>query len=70
MSSKEKGLIRGEVYYLDNMKEDWAIFKGYTKQGHLLFTPVEGSNYLVNKEDNTIGFSSILNDRKWEIKKD
>lgn len=70
MSNKKTKLIPGQVYYLDKMKEDWAIFKEYSKEGHLLFTPLEGSSYIVNEENNTIGFSSILNDKKWEIKED
>jgi hypothetical protein len=69
MKHKEKELIAGEVYYLDNVKEDWGVFKEYDDQGNLWFTPLEGSNYVVNQETNTIGFAEIL-DREWLLKED
>jgi hypothetical protein len=69
MKHQEKELVPGQVYYLDNMKEDWAIFKEYDAEKNVFFTPLEGSSYIVNQETNTIGFAEFL-DREWEIKED
>lgn len=69
MKHKEKELIAGEVYYLDRMKEDWAIFKEHDAKGNVFFTPLEGSSYIVNEEDNTIGFAGISG-REWLVKED
>lgn len=69
MKHKEKELVVGQVYYLDKMKEDWGVFKEYDSRGNVFFTPLEGSNYIVNQETNTIGFA-VFRGREWEIKED
>jgi hypothetical protein len=69
MKQQEKELVPGQVYYLDNMKEDWGIFKEYDDKGNLWFTPLKGSNYLVDESRNVIGFAA-LRFRDWEIKED
>lgn len=69
MKHKEKELIAGQVYYLDNVKEDWGIFKEYDAGGNVFFTPLEVSNYIVNQETKTVGFAGISG-REWEIKED
>jgi hypothetical protein len=69
MKHKEEELVPGQVYYLDDMKEDLAIFKEYDAEKNAFFTPLEGSSYIVDEVSNTIGFAGILG-REWEIKED
>jgi hypothetical protein len=50
MKHQEKELVPGQVYYLDNMKEDWGIFKEVKKLGRTGY-------YMINKKDALANFA-------------